>query len=80
MIIAELGSFTGESQVTTWAGKFAVSAVSERAAKSAAARRGSNGTLAAEQDWNHLPGRLGILPHERAGWDEFAAALRRAVR
>ena len=26
--------------------------------------------------WERLPGRLGLRPHERAGWDEFAAALK----
>jgi RNA polymerase sigma-70 factor (ECF subfamily) len=79
MIIAELGSFGGESRVTTWVCKFAVSAVSERSAQSAAARSGSTETLAAGEDWKQLPDRLGILPHERAGWEEFAAALRQAV-
>src|SRR5258708_26112116 len=68
VIIAELAAFGGESRFTTWACKFAVSAVSTESAKSAAARRGSTEMLVAEDCWARLPGRLGIVPHERAGW------------
>jgi RNA polymerase sigma-70 factor (ECF subfamily) len=43
LISADLGAFGGESRFTTWACKFAVSAVSEGSARAAAARRGRGG-------------------------------------
>jgi RNA polymerase sigma-70 factor, ECF subfamily len=78
VIVAELGTFDGESRFTTWACKFAISAVSEQSARDIAARPG-RAEAQAEDSWEALPGRLGILPHERAGWEDFAAALRRSL-
>jgi RNA polymerase sigma-70 factor (ECF subfamily) len=79
-ITAELGAFRGESQFTTWASKFAVSAVSAvSAAKAGPCRRGGMALHSEGGGWERLPGRLGLQPREHAGWDEFAAALRRAV-
>lgn len=79
VITAELRGFRGESRFTTWASKFVVSAVAVQATRAA----GAPGAMPADDvfdgGWERLPGRLGLRPDERAGWDEFAAALRRAA-
>jgi RNA polymerase sigma-70 factor (ECF subfamily) len=78
-ITADLGAIQGDSRFTTWAAKYAVAAVAAAAARAGARRYQAPGQQADDSGWDRLPGRLGLAPRERAGWDEFAAALRRAV-
>ncbi len=78
-ITAELRGFPGESRFTTWASKFAVSAVAVQAARAAAAPGAMSADDVDDGGWERLPARLGLRPDERAGWHEFAAALRRAA-
>ena len=49
------------------------------AARAATLRDGTTAQQAEDSGWDRLPGRLGLQPQQRGGWDEFAAALRRAV-
>lgn len=78
-ITADLGAIHGDSRFTTWAAKYAVAAVAAAAARAGARRYEAPGQQADDSGWGRLPGRLGLAPRERTGWDEFAAALRRAV-
>ncbi len=78
-IAADLGAIQGDSRFTTWAAKYAVAAVAAAAAKAGARRYWAAAQQPLDSGWDRLPGRLGLAPHEHAGWDEFAAALRRAV-
>ena len=78
-ITADLGAIQGDSRFTTWAAKYAVAAVAAAAARAGARRYDALAQQAEDSGWDRLPGRLGLAPRERAGWDEFAAALRRAV-
>src|ERR687892_416782 len=32
-----------------------------------------------QEDWDRLPDRAGVQPHERAEWSDLVAAIRRAV-
>jgi hypothetical protein len=45
----------------------------------AATLRDATAQQAEDSGWGRLPGRLGLQPQQRAAWDEFAAALRRAA-
>lgn len=78
-ITADLGAIQGDSRFTTWAAKYAVAAVAAAAARAGARRDGATAQQAEDSGWDRLPGRLGLQPQQRGGWDEFAAALRRAV-
>ena len=75
-IAAKADGFRGESRFTTWAYKFVMLEVSTKLAR----HFWRTSTVPMEQqDWDRLPDRLGVQPHERAEWHELLAALRRAV-
>jgi RNA polymerase sigma-70 factor, ECF subfamily len=75
-ITAKVDGFRGESRFTTWAYKFVMFEVSTKSAR----HFWRTTTVPLEQeDWDRLPDRLGVQPHERAEWHELFAALRRAV-
>jgi RNA polymerase sigma factor (sigma-70 family) len=78
-ITADLGAIQSDRRFTTWAAKYAVAAVAAAAAKADARRCGAAAQQAKDSGWDRLPGRVGLQPQQRAGWDEFAATLRRAV-
>jgi RNA polymerase sigma-70 factor, ECF subfamily len=75
-IAAKVDGFRGQSRFTTWAYKFVVLEVSTKLARHF--WRTSTVPLG-QQDWDRLPDRLGVQPHQRAEWQELLAALRRAV-
>ena len=76
-ITAKIDGFRGSSRFTTWAYKFVMFEVSTKIARHFWRR---TTTVPLEQeDWDRLPDRLGVQPHERAQWHELLAALRRAV-
>lgn len=75
-ITMKVDGFRGESRFTTWAYKFVMFEVSTKLAR----HFWRTTTVPLEQeDWDRLPDRLGVQPHERAEWRELLAALRRAV-
>jgi RNA polymerase sigma-70 factor, ECF subfamily len=75
-ITAKADGFRGESRFTTWAYKFVMFEVSTKIAR----HFWRSMTVPLDQeDWDRLPDRLGVQPHERAEWHELLAALRRAV-
>jgi RNA polymerase sigma-70 factor, ECF subfamily len=75
-ITTKVDGFRGESRFTTWAYKFVIFEVSTKLAR----HFWRTSTVALEQqDWDRLPDRLGVQPHQRAEWHELLAALRRAV-
>jgi len=75
-IIGKLGEFRGESRFTTWAYKFVVLEVSSKLGRHFWRRP----TAALEAaDWERLPDRFGISPHDHAAAAEFTDAVRRAV-
>ncbi len=75
-ITAKLDGFRGESRFTTWAYKFVMFDVSTKLARHV--RRSATVPLD-QQDWDRLPDRLGVQPHQRAEWRELLTALRQAI-
>src|SRR5712692_4452396 len=75
-ITGKLGQFRGESRFTTWAYKFVIFEVSAKIGRHF--WRHPAVPLDAE-DWERLPGRLGVDPAHQAEWGDLFAALRRAV-
>jgi RNA polymerase sigma-70 factor, ECF subfamily len=75
-IAAKIDGFHGKSRFTTWAYKFVMFEVSTKLARHF--WRTMTVPLG-QEDWDRLPDRLGVQPHERAEWHELLAALRRAV-
>ena len=71
-----LGEFRGESRFTTWAYKFAVLEVSGKVTRHAWQRPDRPVGV---EDWEVLPGRLGLQPEAASELRELLGALRRAV-
>jgi RNA polymerase sigma-70 factor, ECF subfamily len=72
----KLGQFRGESRFTTWAYKFVIFEVSAKIGRHFWAHPAV--PMDAE-DWDRLPGRLGLDPAQEAERRELADAVRRAV-
>jgi RNA polymerase sigma-70 factor (ECF subfamily) len=75
-ILAKLDTFRGESRFTTWAYRFVILEVSSKLGRHY--WRGAPQSLDEEQ-WDTLPDRLGVDPHEYAEARRIAAAVRAAV-
>ena len=75
-IDAKIDGFRGESRFTTWAYKFVIFEVS---AKIGRHFWRTSGVPLDQEDWDRLPDRAGVQPHERAEWSDLVAAIRRAV-
>lgn len=75
-ITRKLDQFRGESRFTTWAFKFVVFEVSSKLSRHS--RTARNVPLDAE-DWQALPDRFGIDPHQQAEARDLLTGLRRAV-
>jgi RNA polymerase sigma-70 factor, ECF subfamily len=75
-ILAKLGTFRGESRFTTWAYRFVVLEVSHKLGRHywRTAPRPLD-----EEQWDALPDRLGVDPHEQAEARQLAAQVRAAV-
>jgi RNA polymerase sigma-70 factor (ECF subfamily) len=75
-VTAKVGEFRGESRFTTWAYKFVMFEVSGKIGRHFW-RRPQVAMEAA--DWDRLPDRFGLDPHQEAEWRDLVRALRRAV-
>lgn len=75
-ILAKLASFRGESRFTTWAYRFVVLEVSHALGRQY--WRGRPAMLDDEQ-WEVLPDRLGVDPHQHAEAEQLVAVVRSAV-
>jgi RNA polymerase sigma-70 factor, ECF subfamily len=75
-ILAKLGTFRGESRFTTWAYRFVVLEVSHKLGRHY--WRTAPQALDGEQ-WDSLPDRLGVDPHQHAEARQLASVVRRAV-
>lgn len=75
-ILAKLGTFRGESRFTTWAYRFVVLEVSHKLGRHY--WRTAPQALDEEQ-WDSLPDRLGVDPHQHAEARQLASVVRRAV-
>ncbi|MGP4020552.1 RNA polymerase sigma factor [Saccharopolyspora sp. 5N708] len=75
-ITRKIDQFRGESRFTTWAFKFAILEVSSKLGRHFWRTR--DAPLDAE-DWDRLPDRFGIGPHEAAAARDLLAGLRQAV-
>jgi RNA polymerase sigma-70 factor (ECF subfamily) len=75
-IVNKLGQFRGESRFTTWAYKFVILEVSSKLGRHFWQRP----TVRLEgAEWDRLPDRFGVSPHDHAAQAELVTALRRAV-
>jgi RNA polymerase sigma-70 factor (ECF subfamily) len=75
-IVAKLGQFRGESRFTTWAYKFVIFEVSAKVGR----HFWSHPAVPMDaEDWERLPGRLGLDPAREAERRDIADAVRRAV-
>jgi RNA polymerase sigma-70 factor (ECF subfamily) len=75
-ILAKLDTFRGESRFTTWAYRFVILEVSSKLGRHFWRR--APDTLDDEQ-WERLPDRLGVDPHDQAEARRLAEAVRAAV-
>ena len=75
-ILAKLDTFRGESRFTTWAYRFVILEVSSKLGRHY--WHGAPSSLDEEQ-WDTLPDRLGVDPHEVAESRGIAAVVRAAV-
>jgi DNA-directed RNA polymerase specialized sigma24 family protein len=75
-IDAKVQRFRGESRFTTWAYKFVIFEVSTKIGRHFWR---TTGVPLDQEDWDRLPDRAGVQPHERAEWSDLVAAIRRAV-
>jgi RNA polymerase sigma-70 factor (ECF subfamily) len=76
-ITGKLGRFRGESRFTTWAFKFVVFEVSGKLGRHFWRR--NPGVSLDAADWDRLPDRFGLRPHDESEWRELVVALRKAV-
>lgn len=75
-ITEKIDGFRGQGRFTTWAYKFVMLEVSTKIAR----HFWRTTTVPMDQEqWDRLPDRLGIQPHEQVAWRDLLAALRRAV-
>lgn len=75
-IDAKAETFRGESRFTTWAYKFVIFEVSTKIGRHFWR---TSGVPLDQEDWDRLPDRAGVQPHERAEWSDLVAAIHRAV-
>jgi RNA polymerase sigma-70 factor, ECF subfamily len=76
-ILGKLHSFRGESRFTTWAYRFVVLEVSGKLGRHYWRRHPAEHLEA--EDWDRLPGRLGVGPAEDAEHAELVKAVRQAI-
>jgi RNA polymerase sigma-70 factor, ECF subfamily len=75
-ITAKLDQFRHESRFTTWAYKFVILEVSNKLGRHFWK---APDVSIDHEDWDRLPGSLGLDPQQRAEWQELIDALRRAI-
>ena len=75
-ILAKLGTFRGESRFTTWAYRFVILEVSSKLGRHFWRRAGD---ILDDEQWERLPDRLGVDPHEQAEAQLVADVVRAAV-
>ena len=75
-ITAKFDQFRNESRFTTWAYKFVILEVSNKLGRHF--WRSPDMSID-EENWDRLPGSLGLDPQRRAEWQELIDALRHAI-
>ena len=75
-ILGKLEDFRGESRFTTWAYRFVIFDVSTKLGRHF--WRTPREALD-DDDWDQLPSRFGLEPHDAAEWRELVGAIREAV-
>lgn len=76
-VLAELGTFRGDSRFTTWAYKFVVFELSAKIGQHFWTLKPT--VPLDEQEWERIPARLGFSSEREAEWQEMFRALRRSV-
>jgi RNA polymerase sigma-70 factor, ECF subfamily len=77
-ILAKLGTFRGESRFTTWAYRFVILEVSHKLGRHFWRDASSTVSLEVEQ-WDALPDRLGVDPHDQVAASRLVEMVRDAV-